>query len=835
MRDNIFYQNKIDSSYIYNKDFLFYVLCKILYENKNLDFKNICDRLTEKYLETIKLSHLKNLLDENFSCFRGKYFLDFQTEMFMKSTIKFLTFIEEISKKSEDLLVGILSKYISESCVSTIDGIKYFCAYLYKKEILNINQCGSLYLNSLLSIDKKIKIIDDHVVKVCNEYKNFPIDKVINNNDIVYIFYINNINTVEDMLKLSSNSLGVFFIIDFDNIIVCINQISLHFSQLYNSSIEKTFNKLSKIQLDVLNLRNGFSSGEKKVLEEIGQLFNITRERIRQIELKATNIIINEQITFKNTLIFLYLLLGKNEEDFIGVDQLLNFFKDETLARKIIFLYSLNLTQYRYNDNYHFIYDASINTIEDIERKLYDFLENFVSIETYNSLPYSLKKFVCFNYRLSKNIYIRKGLRESDLIVEILEKHFPNGYKISSTSDFEKFMNVYTNDYGGTNMYTQRNIYGAFSRIEVCLVDKGTYKVKSLCVRLSDELLNKIINYIVTENKTIFYRTIYSQFEKELNSLSVDNSFYLKGILDPYLPDEIITKRNYLMVKGNHISSREAMRSFIKSFSNIFSLKEINNEFPGVKNYTIYDLLYEETSNGLLFLSDKKFIYSSKINTDFETFNKIKLIIEENFEVLNSDVISVNKIYSKISLFHKELLTNLKYIGSSFDLFSLLSFKFNGKYGFNRPLICKDIKSQTNILSTIIDYASKLNHFSSKTIKKYCERMNIRGLYSYLEFMENLSDEFVQTNVDEMISKTELNVSLTQLEKIRGILKLILKVNQSFDVSKFNGFSLLPTINVSWNKYLLVGIVRSYLQNEFEVINTKNTFDKTNYIVRRII
>jgi RNA polymerase primary sigma factor len=37
----------------------------------------------------------------------------------------------------------------------------------------------------------------------------------------------------------------------------------------------------------VLKMRYGLLDGKTKTLEEVGQFFNVTRERIRQIEVKA--------------------------------------------------------------------------------------------------------------------------------------------------------------------------------------------------------------------------------------------------------------------------------------------------------------------------------------------------------------------------------------------------------------------------------------------------------------------------------------------------------------------------------------------------------------------
>jgi DNA-directed RNA polymerase, sigma subunit (sigma70/sigma32) len=44
---------------------------------------------------------------------------------------------------------------------------------------------------------------------------------------------------------------------------------------------------VSPRERDVLRLRYGLDDGRMKALEEIGQIFDVTRERIRQIEAKA--------------------------------------------------------------------------------------------------------------------------------------------------------------------------------------------------------------------------------------------------------------------------------------------------------------------------------------------------------------------------------------------------------------------------------------------------------------------------------------------------------------------------------------------------------------------
>jgi len=56
---------------------------------------------------------------------------------------------------------------------------------------------------------------------------------------------------------------------------------------LLREDLETVLSTLSPRERDVLRLRYGLDDGRMKTLEEIGQIFNVTRERIRQIEAKA--------------------------------------------------------------------------------------------------------------------------------------------------------------------------------------------------------------------------------------------------------------------------------------------------------------------------------------------------------------------------------------------------------------------------------------------------------------------------------------------------------------------------------------------------------------------
>ena len=56
---------------------------------------------------------------------------------------------------------------------------------------------------------------------------------------------------------------------------------------MLKEQLENALYTLTPREMDVLRLRYGLVDGRNHTLEEVGQQFNVTRERIRQIEAKA--------------------------------------------------------------------------------------------------------------------------------------------------------------------------------------------------------------------------------------------------------------------------------------------------------------------------------------------------------------------------------------------------------------------------------------------------------------------------------------------------------------------------------------------------------------------
>ena len=111
--------------------------------------------------------------------------------------------------------------------------------------------------------------------------------------------------------------------------------------------------------------------------------------------------------------------------------------------------------------------------------------------------------------------------------------------------------------------------------------------------------------------------------------------------------------------------------------------------------------------------------------------------------------------------------------------------------------------------------------------------MNLGIVYNYMNFMEDLSDEYIQISKDGMIRKEKLNIEKDKIENIKELIDLIIKDGE-LRMSDFNGYFLLPRLERPWNKYMLVGIIRSYFKNEYDIENTTKYYDTTDFIIRRI-
>mgnify|MGYP000896182274 CR=1 FL=1 len=712
---------------------------------------------------------------------------------------------------------------------------KYIC-FLYND--ISIQYIHSVIYMTAINIDSFYEKIESHFVSIPDINNDDSIEKYIIHKDILDILHHLDIYTVFD---LKQTSVYLLILLYNNRTVDFINYLDSLKAGLKNEVIIKLTNFLSSIDeemIKIISLRQGWN-GKSQTLEQVGNYFGLTRERIRQKETIITRLFYEFANNYKDIFLgFLIYLFMKYNTKIISLSLLEKEIKD--LSKPFLSLLEhINSNQsFYYSIKYEIIFDGNESDYSEYLDKLFKSLPLVIQIGTLNDYYDSLlvferdlvKKIMPYKYKQKGNIMIKKEYRPNDIILMAVDKLFPNGYRVHSDQDYDFLCQYLKKTYGELiDSVTKRSVEIAIMNRGYGIVNRGTYLNRIYLPRIGEELILRIINYINQEGTIVYYDSLLHQFKDELYQLGIDNRYILKGVIDPELDKYFYTKRDYIS-KNIDVKSNQSINDYIDKFDSVFTFNDINLRFKGIKNYIIYGVLYNR--NDLIWLSNHRFIKTHSIEIDSLPISDIVNECEYLFTSMFSNQISSKKLFARLTILKPEIIKKLSMVKNHYDLFSLLKHILNNKYYFSRPFISKT-NSENNHNDIIQNYVRKFEEFDKSTIDDYTSKMNIRDLYSYLEFLETMSDEYVQYDIDSMIRKDLLNIEQHDLDLIEESINLSLVRFDKIETQKYRGYFLLPKFNKKWNKYLFVGIIRTFLSDKYVVDNTTNFYNTTDFIIRR--
>ena len=242
------------------------------------------------------------------------------------------------------------------------------------------------------------------------------------------------------------------------------------------------------------------------------------------------------------------------------------------------------------------------------------------------------------------------------------------------------------------------------------------------------------------------------------------------------------------------------------------------------------------TVNGLKYLDsyykNKSFFdkYNLKnVNTEVkeEIANEINVIIEK----MGATCISASKLYSRIKITKAYLLDKCDKINNHEDFFILVSLILKDRFDFNKPFIFIKGKEGLKNDDIIIANAYSKDVFTIKDLNSFSDAMHLKRIDNYLKFIDDCSNDYVQVDVGTFISKSSFNISKFELQKIEREVKFYINSFGDMKLDSYNDYDVFPKLEKNWNNYLLAGIIRSYLNDTFEIKYTSNTYNKTNFII----
>lgn len=830
---NCFHENRINdkNNYIYSDIYLNYYLEKLIYKLKCSSDNDLINSIFKDYnKDYIKLSSLKNRFHELFGDkLKGKYILNHEIKNKIDSFNSIENKFHDIKMLEKFLLFSSISSDIN-SYGSFLNCLIIFIALNVKNGNMCENEGLAFLYNFIETINIKLDILENSISKIRKSYYKLSLFDLFNFNDIQKNICIkNNLNTIADLNNYNIYFLLYLFSINFENNINVLAQLQISVKKI----IEKSFLIIGEKEYEILIKRNGYFSSNKLTLEEIGQKLNVTRERIRQIESKQIKKI--KKISLDLSLViysFYYSELGKRNP-YITLESLKNKY-DEVFLNRMLLLFEYGDSNFTYDSKYKIIYDKNSNNIEEMKDEIIDSIGIVAEPKEIEKMDSFSLNIIRNNYKeITTNLYLKKRCEYRDLYLDLIEELYPKGFHISDEAEYKKFLNIVEERYNiYDNLPSKHSLEGMITRGNFIQIDKGTYLSKKYASSLNEKIIDNMLNYI-SQNEFTYYNTLFEMYKNQLIALGIKNRYYLKGCIDEYLTEDMSSKRDYITCGNTFNTPAEFIVSKMRDFNRKFTKSEIFSNFVGIKDYTIYNYLYTEIDNGLIWISSNEFVYLKDYDIEEETVADLKKFVVELFDRMNSELLTSKKIYARLQLMNKDLFNKLNLSNGNFELFSLMRALYNDLY-FSRPYVSKHEIENNSRYSIIRNYVTKLDVFDFKIIQDYQSKMNVGGLYSYLQFMEDMSDEFVQIDIDKMVKIEKFNLDEIKVNEIKKILDLILNNFGEINTDKFNGYSLFPKISYIWNKYLLVGVIRSYLSNEFDITNTENMYNKTDFIIRRI-
>ena len=151
-----------------------------------------------------------------------------------------------------------------------------------------IDICAGIH--TPVHIDEQIKhvseLMDTHYCDSCTQHDVCPnlIAEICEKVEVdeerafTYIMFLMPSVSIEELVENEEEPADAFF---FDDMLEEISQREL------KQTLASILSTLTEKEQKVISMRYGLDDGEEKTLEEVGSEFNVTRERIRQIEAKA--------------------------------------------------------------------------------------------------------------------------------------------------------------------------------------------------------------------------------------------------------------------------------------------------------------------------------------------------------------------------------------------------------------------------------------------------------------------------------------------------------------------------------------------------------------------
>ena len=570
---------------------------------------------------------------------------------------------------------------------------------------------------------------------------------------------------------------------------------------------------------------------EEETLESIASNFGITRERVRQQEKKTLDHLNESYKKVFNRVLEETIDNQRIKDDYLSYNDVNEFIGDIEISEFLRVFIELLSDHILYDNKLSiFYYKEKKDTIISSRLNILPLYVSKGDLNELEDIDQGIVTHTRFYKELGNGGFLKSEVQKKDLYSMVIDELFPNGFKMDDVS-MDKVIDLVSERFG-IEPISHRALYGIIERCDYCHIDKGTIINRKFIAPLPEDLKNGILYYISQcDIEALYYHVVYEKFKKELNEQGIDNRYYLKGLIDLELPDEYKPQRDYISLGKNSTTGRKAINDIISSITGKIDIDFLKGIFPGISDST-FALILTQRNDVLRDNYGNSFTRVNYSEVDQQLDVTIKEEMENLFNKLDYPILTSSKIYSRMKIYHADLLDKVSFLNNHYIFFSYLEKRFNS-YFYRRPYISKSQSTELSVNAIISNYVDSLDYFNNSIIDSFCTKMHLRKLYSYLDFIVEKSDKFVQVDIKNCIKKEKLSLDNKRLGEIKYEIDFYINSFGVIDTRTYNNFNGYPYLGYKWSKYLLAGIVRSYFGEQYTIEYTDTSYIQTDFIIRR--
>lgn len=609
------------------------------------------------------------------------------------------------------------------------------------------------------------------------------------------------------------------------------NNIYLKINNLY-SNLKENLSEWDLLFFEkILDFQNLKIKSDDAVANEIGKLNNESPLKIKR-EWKLCCDWLKESTLSLYLLceIFICYKLLANSRPFIYLDDFFKLNDNSVFQHKCLTVLSIysalqeNLTNILVDFDSGVMYDKRLTSTSNIVEQLISRLGTCCEPSITNKMSPFEKRLFLSNYRKLNGVYILNKFNKSEVVLDLIEKNFSNGYGISNQNDFDKLNKIFKRLFNTNFPFNQREIWSYLDRSNFWNIDRGIYKKIDSNLSIPKNIYSEILTIISNEKTKTYYGVLFKKFEKELLKIGINNRYFFKSVLDRQLPKNIITRRDFLIKDITKIDANP-ISDFIEKSNKPVSLTQIKKAFSGLKETMILQRI--SANSDILSLENSSFYHVKWVNTDKDDVNEIKKLISSAIDSSNFKTISTRSFHPWLVSNKPELSKKMGFFNNSFGLFSLCKYWFEDDFNFSRPFISdKKIKNMT---------ISKLAYNLVKNEKIFTFKLLDELLRPYKTIITNSKMSFIRNEDDALLidKDTFLNLSVESIknvDQIKNWISNFLKMQGKLESSKFELYFMIPKNEyINWNKQTLFAFVYKFCKNEIFIDEENSNYDTLSY------